>query len=128
MRAKSLLRKLFCPVTGRSELQHVLLTYFHHRAITSQNSSSHTLMTKAELKSQSHFEQTLYFGHYCCYLFIYFKNVTMFFDGNINQLGETVLGSHRRYWDFLVVKLGQCQTLQPWLPDFLSKKTHSLMH
>lgn len=101
-----------------------LLTYFHHHAIVSQNCLSHTLMTKAELKSLSHFEQTFYVDHYhrfFFFFFVVFKDTDNVWDATlinwVINVSWGVTGDTGA-----VVKLGQSQTPQPWLPLFLSEK------
>lgn len=81
---------------------------------------SHTLMTKSELKSQSHFEQTFYLDHYSWFLNLFRKNPTMFVMATWINWVELCWGATGDTGT--VVKLGQFQTLQPWLPDFLCEK------
>lgn len=91
---------------------------------------SHTLMTKSELKSQSHFEQTFYLDHYSWFLnlFIYFslERIQRCLWWQHESTGWNVLGSHRRYW--YSSKTGTVLDPAAVAPRFPLWKTHSLMH
>lgn len=82
------------------------------------------LMTKAQLKPQSRFEHTFYLDHYCTFFFRFLfkssKTLTVFVMAALINWVEIRWGATGDTGT--VMKLGQCQTPQPWLPLFLSVK------
>lgn len=112
----------------QTNLSCAVMAYFHRHANTSQNCLSPAIKSETRLKTGSSVEQKFYVDHHSwvfffsglqrCWRWLWWQALINLVEMCFRATGDTGTG----------IKLGQCQTLQPWLSLFLSENTFFFSH